>query len=378
MYVDQRNRVAVLAAPFDCPREDSKEYTLFQFAVDRGLENRLSLSAEVTGEAGYSVLDFATHDEVFYLLDSFYERGSNHSHLVVLRLRKFDLRDGATTWVWQTPPTLATGRSREDTDQLAVAPKGIPYLLSESGHVIEIDMATGQTARSFSLRSNTRDPYFGSDGLLYAAQKACDLQTRICWDFSGGNGDAFLGVDDEGSGYTCDPGPSPLIQRKDGTYQVYRLGGIVVDSQRGIFIGSWDSRSRKLVIRHWNVEGNEIGHFVLTVPLEDEEAARNFGFSARLIQVDESGFYVTDDITLYHYSPDEELKTQQSFLGEAADVTEYNRREILFPIESSTVTYPLCAFEVDAQGRLYFPITDPEGVKVVRFNPFAEPEKWEE
>jgi hypothetical protein len=352
---------------------------LFQFTPDGRLENRVALSARDVDES-YRVVDFGIDDEILYILDHFNLGHSNQTSDWVFRLRKIELSNATTVWSWQEPSPASTA----EDPQLSVHPDRTPYLLSKSGHVIEIDVNSGSTARSFSLNSrNIRQPHFGANGLLYTYDKVCDLEAETCQGRPGKIVTQFLGVDDHENRYACDLDDSPtVLRRTDETYQAYGLGGIVVDAGRDIFMAAWNNDSRNLVIRHWNTSGDEAKRTVLQVP----EPARDLGFPyVRLIQVDESGFYVTDDLALYHYSPAGELKSQQSFIDEADDVTEYNRAEALFPLESrvgggiwTRLLYDRCRLEVDAQGRIYFPITDPEGVKVVRFNPFAEPEKWEE
>lgn len=376
IYVDREGDLYVLAAGFDCSTlDDPREYALFRFNADGQLSGRFELTAGDVGNGPCYLGGFAIDEESLYILDWFEEVPDSETPF---RLRKISLYENTTGWAWQEATEWSVWL--DQGGHLLVGPDGAVYIISsalvDSGRGTEIDPDTGRINRTFSLHAHISDtPTIASDGTLYTHGTACDLEAEECRTIGPMSG-WFVGSDDEGNAYMC-TGHSVARLRVGEEPQEYQWGGVVIDEELGIFISIWDAERLVLEVWNWDLLGQYLRTVVLSIP-----AAESLQRFAWLVQADESGFYVKDlrhvepmgQVTeLYHYSPDGELEGRQSFDDPAEDVALRDEMEALLPIESLVEG---CDYiRVDGQGRLYIPVVDPQGFRVLRLTLLPIPEE---
>lgn len=372
-YVDSASRVYALEAAFGCyAEEDPREYILYEFSTEGVLTRRLDLRAGDEVRRRYTVEGFAVEGESAYILDRFYDGDQPSAYLS--RLRRIDLNEGVALWTW----SIGMESSMDDPGQLVVASDGSPYLVSNTGTVLEIDKAGGQTTRSIDLSITLSLPiaYWAPSGLLHVGGSACDLDSAVC-EGTGSQfleGEHFFGVDGNGNVYACDWWGDTVVRLLTGEESPsYPAGNAVVDADgRGILISGWDARQKTLTIWNWNMQGEYIGGIVLDVPIEDYVSSQDY---AVLVHVDEDGFYIDDHKALYRYSFSGEMETREPYSdpeeSDRYDIIWHNASEALFPIGS--LAGGCDDARVDAEGRFYFPIVDPEGFKVLRLTPLPDP-----
>jgi len=130
-----------------------------------------------------------------------------------------------------------------------------------------------------------------------------------------------------------------------------------------------------MTIWHWDATGNYSDTIYFEIPPIQESYTT---YSAALIQANDNGFFLLISIrnvdppyylqALYRYSPNGDLLEQRLFTAAADDMNTYMIYEMLLLFQSSAGE---CwrYYEFDDQGRIYIPISDPEGFRVVRLTP---------
>jgi len=343
-------------------------FDLLEFSPDGQLINRFHLGTTESFVYNYRVLSFVVRDGYIYLHEVVMTDGQTGKRSI----RKVALAQPSKD-VWQTRiEGKEFDRRGELPNDLIHIRDGNLYMTSDSGRILQFDIQNGQLEKNFFLDKDLGYAVLSPAGNFYGELRigslndpyiSCNPHTGECIDIPNPRamGSSILGVNEKNNVYTETEDDNVRILKPAGHYlKEFPLPDLVIKSADEIYFGFRELAPRRIVVRRWG-QGGQVGEDVqLSVPGQQIEQ-----MAARLIQVNEEGYFVYDDShsVLYQYDLTGELVNTRSFKDKDSQNTLYNRSEALFDFESVRT-----GLNMDREGRLYLTIMDPEGFKVVRLD----------
>ena len=386
IYVDRAMNVYVMAGDMACfDRGDTPEYTLLGFDTEGALMNRIEIVAagydEIPDGYYYQFGAFAVDGDRLYILDYFSADVSSSNYPnSVMRLCKLSLYQDNTSGDLQAIPEWAYTYSGSEIVvgdfDLLVGPSSEVYVIYQ-GEITEFDPATGQVERSMSFERSMVNPMLAGDGSLYAEEIRCDLTGETCTDFPSVVFAFFLGIDVDGNVYEWRGYDASIVRLLvDEGLAEYRLEGVVYHEGAGLYLSFWDEDHLTMEILHWDAAGQYMGSDALDIP--DLERSYYDQRLVQLVQVDtDGGYFVSDSVrfsstnrdqAIYYYVSNDQCELLQRFEDFYGDDDSYAAMMLfMLPIESRVEHFTY--MHVDDLGRIYIPVIDPEGFRVVRLTP---------
>jgi len=347
-------------------------FDLLEFTPNGTLQNRFHLRSSDTLIYNYRVSSFIVKDRYIYL----YESINNDGQESIERVRKIALEGNGGKDVWQTRIDAAFTLQDENTrDEMYIDMDDHLYLFSWSDRIIQLDIHAGEVIKDFFLnKSIGSDVFLSPSGRLYAdagygvytPYVSCTAQTGKCVAVPNKDStdqEALLGVDEKDKLYVVSyygDRTFRIISSAGETLTEFPFPDVIAKNTDEIYFGFWNADAQTMLVRRWGENGQAVQDVQLSVP---GKPVKDVVPLATLIQVNQDGYFVFQDTSLYQYSLDGKLIKSQLIKEKEGSRYEYIYSEALFDFESVWTNVG-----VDRQGRIYLTIADPEGFKVVRLD----------
>ncbi|MGA1870235.1 MAG: hypothetical protein ACMUJM_16985 [bacterium] len=388
--IDNQGHVYILFPVPQNAEPDERKYRLFQFNHEGSLINSFDLAHGLKKIQIWHIYDFSPDNEGgIYVLEFIQTKKGKQ----LQRLRKFNAK-GKEQWERKgefSVKKVDFNKFSGKFNRICASDKNTLFLPAQYPHrgMAQLNTSNGKTIKVYEWEEYPERVTIGPDNNVYSAlfikDKGNNKIVLLRYNFKTGAREIveseiqslqnLAGIDCSGAVYSRIYNGIARISPKGKLQWKQSLYGIVVrEEENEIFLCSnvtMENNKLELSIERYNKKGE----LVQTYRCECEKNQLVKGKDVpRFIHIDNkkrfyfhSGETPHDPGIMAIFAHDGTIEETISLSDKTDDTTLFdNLNNRLLPIESNTVNDTI---EVDSSGRVYVPISDPNGFKVVCFEP---------